>query len=61
MFKKYNLKFLPLIKTFYENIKLNAMIFMIRFEVDIFESDPHPGKNSIINDEGSFLFLFKSE
>jgi len=28
-----------LIKTFYENIKINAMLFMIRFEYDVFEPE----------------------
>ena len=36
-------QFLPLIATFYENIKINAILFMIRFENDVFE--PETSKN----------------
>lgn len=49
------IKFLPLIKTFYENIKINATIFLIRFDIDVFDPEPVLGKG-MIQTEG-ILFI----
>lgn len=49
------MKFLPLIKTFYENIKINATIFLIRFDIDVFDPEPVLGKG-MIQTEG-ILFI----
>lgn len=51
------MQFLPLIKTFYENIKINATIFLIRFDIDVFDPEPVVGKD-VIQTEGIYFLKF---